>query len=310
MNYFTHPLSDVQSSNIGSNTRIWQFVVILAGAKLGSDVNICAHCFIENDVVIGDRVTIKSGVQIWDGLRIEDDVFVGPNATFANDHFPRSKKPPKEFLKTWIRHGASIGANATILPGITVGSGAMVGAGSVVTRDVPANAIVAGNPATIMGYVAAEDSLAQASGVPTIGTCVDLGIGGAMLYELPFVQDLRGNLSFTELEKDLPFVTKRCFWVFDVPSKKVRGEHAHKACHQFLICVAGDVMVMLDDGRERIEIKLDTPSRGLHIPPGVWGVQYKYSSNAVLVVLASLPSDPKDYIRDYAEFLSYKNGAS
>jgi acetyltransferase-like isoleucine patch superfamily enzyme/dTDP-4-dehydrorhamnose 3,5-epimerase-like enzyme len=310
MNYFTHPLSDVQSSNIGSNTRIWQFVVILAGAKLGSDVNICANCFIENDVVIGDRVTIKSGVQIWDGLRIEDDVFVGPNATFANDHFPRSKKPPKEFLKTWIRHGASIGANATILPGITVGSGAMVGAGSVVTRDVPANAIVAGNPATIMGYVAAEDSLAQASGTPIIGACVDLGVGGATLYELPFVQDLRGNLSFTELEKDLPFVTKRCFWVFDVPSKKVRGEHAHKACHQFLICVAGDVMVMLDDGRERIEIKLDTPSRGLHIPPRVWGVQYKYSSNAVLVVLASHTYDPKDYIRDYAEFLSYKNGAS
>ncbi len=310
MNYFTHPLSDVQSSSIGSNTRIWQFVVILAGAKLGSDVNICAHCFIENDVVIGDRVTIKSGVQIWDGLRIEDDVFVGPNATFANDHFPRSKKPPKEFLKTWIRHGASIGANATILPGITVGSGAMVGAGSVVTRDVPANAIVAGNPATIMGYVAADDSLAQASGAPAIGACVDLGVGSAALYELPFVQDLRGNLSFTELEKDLPFVTKRCFWVFDVPSKKVRGEHAHKACHQFLICVAGDVMVMLDDGRERIEIKLDTPSRGLHIPPGVWGVQYKYSSNAVLVVLASHTYDPKDYIRDYAEFLSYKNGAS
>lgn len=307
MNYFVHPLADVKTSDIGENTRIWQYVVVLPEARIGSEVNICANCFVENDVVIGNRVTIKSGVQIWDGLRIEDDVFVGPNATFTNDHFPRSKKPPKEFLKTWIERGASIGANATILPGITVGAGALVGAGAVVTRDVPANAIVVGNPATITGYAAAEDASTQTPSFSATGPCTQLPVGGATLYELPLIHDLRGNLSFAELEKDLPFVVKRCFWVFDVPSKKVRGEHAHKVCHQFLICVAGDLTVMLDDGRERIEVRLDSPSRGLHIPPGVWGVQYKYSSNAVLVVLASHAYDPKDYIRDYAEFLAYKN---
>lgn len=307
MNYFIHPLSEVQTKKIGQNTCIWQYVVVLPEAIIGSDVNICANCLVENDVFIGDRVTIKSGVQIWDGLRIEDDVFVGPNATFANDHFPRSKRPPKQFLRTLIQKGASIGANATILPGITVGSGALVGAGSVVTRDVPANAIVTGNPATIVGYTSSTDTTIKASSVITDEGIVTPGVGGSSLYELPFIQDLRGNLSFAEFEKDLPFVVKRCFWVFDVPSKEVRGEHAHKECHQFLICVAGDVTVMLDDGDKRAEIKLDTPSRGLHIPPGVWGVQYKYSSDAVLVVLASHTYDSNDYIRDYADFLTYKN---
>jgi len=311
MNYFIHPLSDVQTKSIGKNTRIWQYVVILPDATIGCDVNICANALVENDVVIGDRVTIKSGVQIWDGLRIEDDVFVGPNVTFANDHFPRSKHPPKTFLSTVIQKGASIGANATILPGITVGSGALVGAGSVVTRNVPENAIVVGNPAAIVGYASSTEAEVLQSLSTTVGNSgsADIGVGGSSIYELPFIQDLRGNLSFAEFEKDLPFVVKRCFWVFDVPSKDVRGEHAHKQCHQFLVCVAGNVTVMLDDGHERVEVKLDTPARGLHIPPGIWGVQYKYSNNAVLVVLASHTYDPEDYIRDYAQFLAYKNSA-
>jgi UDP-2-acetamido-3-amino-2,3-dideoxy-glucuronate N-acetyltransferase len=149
-NYFKHQLSDVQSEHIGEGTRIWQFVVILPGAKIGGECNICSHCLIENDVVIGDRVTIKSGVQLWDGLRIEDDVFIGPNVTFANDKYPRSKIYPDKFMSVVIRKGASIGANATILPGVEVGESAMVGAGSVVTKDVPAGATVLGNPAKIV----------------------------------------------------------------------------------------------------------------------------------------------------------------
>lgn len=152
-------MSDVQSASIGDNTRIWQFVVILQGARIGSDCNICSHCLIENDVVIGDRVTVKSGVQLWDGLRVEDEVFIGPNAAFANDRWPRSKQYPETFLKTVLRRGASIGANATILPGITVGERAMIGAGAVVTRSVPAYAIVIGNPARVIGYADAEGQL-------------------------------------------------------------------------------------------------------------------------------------------------------
>lgn len=144
---FIHELSDVQSKNIGEGTRVWQFAVILANAKIGRDCNICAHTLIENDVIIGDRVTIKSGVYLWDGLTVEDDVFIGPCVAFTNDKKPRSKQYPDEFLRTIIGKGASIGANATILPGLTIGEGAMIGAGAVVTRDVDANATVVGNPA-------------------------------------------------------------------------------------------------------------------------------------------------------------------
>ena len=144
-----NPLADVQSRKIGKDTRIWQYVVILEGAAIGEGCNICSHCFIENEVFIGDRVTIKCGVQIWDGITIKDDVFIGPNVTFTNDKFPRSTQH-KEASKTVVEKGASIGANSTILCGITIGENVMVGAGALVTKDVPANVVVVGNPARII----------------------------------------------------------------------------------------------------------------------------------------------------------------
>lgn len=150
---FIHPLADVAESQIGEGTRVWQYVVVLKGAKIGIDCNICAQTLIEGNVVIGNRVTVKSGVQIWDGSVIGDDVFIGPNATFSNDLYPRSKKYPKRFNSVTIQNGASIGANATLLPGITIGERAMVGAGAVVTKDVPARAVVVGNPAKIVRYL-------------------------------------------------------------------------------------------------------------------------------------------------------------
>ena len=142
-----HKLADVGTRSIGAGTKIWQFVVVLPGAKIGADCNICAHVFIENDVIVGDRVTVKSGVQLWDGLRVGDDVFIGPNATFTNDKFPRSKQFPAKFLETIIENGASIGAGAVILPGLVIGAGAMVAAGSVVTKNVAPKSLVQGNPA-------------------------------------------------------------------------------------------------------------------------------------------------------------------
>lgn len=148
--YFVHSHALCESTNIGKGSRIWAFTHVLPQAKIGQDCNVCDHVFIENDVVIGDRVTIKCGVQIWDGISIADDVFIGPNATFTNDRFPRSKVYPDSFDRTVIGKGASLGANCTILPGITIGENAMIGAGAVVTRSVPANVTVVGNPARIL----------------------------------------------------------------------------------------------------------------------------------------------------------------
>ncbi|WP_323055235.1 acyltransferase [Pseudomonas mandelii] len=148
--YFVHSHGLCETLKVGRGSRVWAFTHILPGATIGENCNVCDHVFIENDVVIGDRVTIKCGVQIWDGISIEDDVFIGPNATFTNDIFPRSKVYPEKFERTIICKGASLGANCTILPGITIGENAMVGAGSVVTRSVPPNVTVVGNPARIL----------------------------------------------------------------------------------------------------------------------------------------------------------------
>ncbi len=157
--FFVHPNALLESNKIGAGTRIWAFAHILPGAVLGEDCNICDGVFIENDVILGNRVTVKPGVQLWDGTRIEDDVFIGPNATFTNDKFPRSRQWKSTFPTITVHKGASIGANCTILPGIVIGAGAMVGAGTVVTKDVPENAIFFGNPGQIHGYVGIEDKL-------------------------------------------------------------------------------------------------------------------------------------------------------
>lgn len=300
---FIHPLADVQNNTLGEGTKIWQFCVILPQAVIGKDCNICAHCLIENDVIIGDRVTIKSGVQLWDGISVEDDVFIGPNATFSNDKYPKSKQYPDKFIKTRIKKGASIGAGATLLPGVIIGENALVGAGAVVTRDVPANAIVQGVPAKITGYT---DTIFHPQ--QTISPFETEKLAGPIVYSLTDVKDIRGNLVVGEWSKELPFEPKRMFMVYDVPSDKVRGAHAHKECHQFLIAAHGAVNVILDDGAQREEYTLSSPTLGIYIKPGVWGIQYKYSKDAVLLVFASHLYEAADYIRDYNEFLAWKRG--
>lgn len=299
-----HKLADVQTDQIGQGTRIWQFCVVLPKARIGRDCNICSNVFIENNVVIGDRVTVKCGVQLWDGLRVEDDVFIGPNVTFTNDPFPRSRQTPDVFAETVIRAGASIGANATILPGVTIGRDAMVAAGAVVTRDVPAHAIVKGNPARISGYTNQEPGVSSEAivGSPSVPS-----LRGVELIQLKKVTDLRGDLLAVELSKDIPFKTARMFTVMNVPSHHIRGEHAHKECHQLLVCLQGSVTVAADNGRERAEWVLDRPDVGLHILPYTWAAQYRYSPDAVLAVFASHPYDADDYIRDYEEYRALVN---
>ena len=302
--FFQHPSAIVETANVGTGTRIWAFAHVLPGARIGSDCNICDGVFIENDVIVGNRVTVKCGVQLWDGVRLEDDVFVGPNATFTNDAFPRSKQYPQEYLKTTIRSGASVGANATILPGVTIGRKAMVGAGSVITHDVPSHAIVVGNPAHIIGYEETEfPQVKSKSLLDTDQEYEELPVKGVSLVKLPLIEDMRGNLSVAEIENGLPFSPKRCFWIFDVPDKRVRGEHAHREQYQFIVCLKGSFSVLVDDGKNRVEVLLDRPNRGILIPPMVWSVQYKYSVNAVEIVFASDKYDSAEYIRDYDQFI-------
>jgi len=309
MGAIIHKLADVASDTIGDGTRIEQYAVVLPGAKIGAECNICAHVFIENDVVIGDRVTIKCGVQLWDGLRVGSDVFIGPNATFANDKFPKSKNPPSKFLETVIGNGASIGAGAVILPGLQVGAGALVGAGATVTRSVPPRAIVVGNPARIIGYTDTEKQSASTiektakAGQPAAGDVLHSVVSGVTLHRFPFISDMRGNLSAGEFEKSVPFTPKRYFLVFDVPSAETRGAHAHRQCKQFLVCARGCCSVVADDGSNREEFLLNKPDIGLYLPPMTWGIQYRYSADATLLVFASEYYDNSDYIRDYAEFL-------
>ncbi len=299
--FFVHPTAVCEATRVGRGTRIGAFTHVLPGAQIGAKSNICDHVLIENDVIIGDRVTIRPGVQLWDGTRIGDDVFVGPNATFTNDVLPRNGQGRSEPPVTIVADHASVGANATVLLGVTVGRNAVVGAGAVVTTNVPANAIVQGNPALIRGYVDALQPHPPRSPMVT-GEAMEL-VGGARLVHLTRAVDLRGSLAASEFTRDLPFVPRRFFVVYRVPSAEARGEHAHRACHQFLMCLAGSVVVLIDDGTDRAEVVLDDPGLGLYMPPMVWGTQYAHSHDAILAVLASDPYDSNDYVRDYDEFL-------
>ena len=299
--HFVHERALCESTDIGPGTRVWAFAHILPGAKVGADCNICDGVFIENDVVVGDRVTVKSGVQLWDGVRLADDVFVGPNATFTNDRFPRSRVWQEEVPHTHVHQGASIGANAVLLPGIEVGQGAMIGAGAVVTRDVPAFAVVVGNPAKIVSYVDSTPVSGNFSPQDLQGQDDSLP-GACELLSTRVAQDLRGSLTALELTRDLPWRAERFFSVFDVPTASVRGEHAHRECAQALIALAGSVTVMVDDGASRATVRLSHPGTVLVVPPMIWASQFAFTTDAVLGVFASLPYDPDDYIRTYDEF--------
>lgn len=295
MSSFIHPQAICESPHIGDGTRIWAFAHVLPGARLGRDCNICDGVFIENQVVIGDAVTIKCGVQIWDGLRIGNGVFVGPNATFTNDIFPRSKRHLAHYPETVIEDGASIGANATILPGLRIGTMAMIAAGAVVLNDVPARAVVAGNPARVIGYADAEQVDPGRADLPPDYSC--------RLLRLTSHPDSRGRLSVLD-EGALPFEPKRMFMVDQVPTGRMRGAHAHRKCHQLFMVVAGRVTVAVDDGSRAFAVELSRPDIALYVPPMVWSLQYAHSQDAVLVVLTSRRYEQDDYIHDYARFAS------
>jgi UDP-2-acetamido-3-amino-2,3-dideoxy-glucuronate N-acetyltransferase len=215
---FVHPQALVEDGAvIGARTRVWAFTHVLSTAVVGEDCNLCDHVFVEGGVTVGQRVTVKCGVQLWRGTTLEDDVFVGPNAAFTNDLFPRSQDHPPTYAATIVRRHASIGANATILAGTTIGPNAMIGAGAVVTRDVPPNAIVTGNPARISGYVATHTKARLRHERHVAGET--LAVRGVRLLPLPVLSDPRGSLTFGQHDTHLPFQPRRYFVVYEVPSK-------------------------------------------------------------------------------------------
>lgn len=248
-----------------------------------------------------DRCVVHGFTQIWSGVRLGIGVTLGSGVVLEQ---------PSEANNQGISFGENceVGAGAVICQGVAIGEGAVVRPGSVVEHNVPPYAIVSGVPARILGYVENMEGgkvspwHLQAT-FPRSPAVVPLGVGGVTLHRLKKVCDPRGDLSVGEFPRDIPFEPKRYFLVFNVPSEKTRGEHAHHQCHQFLICVKGSCAVVVDDGKSRCEVLLESPDMGVHLPPLTWGIQYKYSSDAVLLVFTSDYYDADDYIRNYSEFV-------
>jgi UDP-2-acetamido-3-amino-2,3-dideoxy-glucuronate N-acetyltransferase len=295
-----HLQADVQSSNIGEETLIAQFCVVHQGARIGSRSNLRASVVVEDEVFIGDNVTIQSGAHLSRGTHIGDDVMVGPGVIFLDYLVPQTDPKAFKAAASVVHLGAIIEGNATIFPGITIGRGAIIAAGAVVNDNVPSYAIVKGNPAHITGYVH-DSPLAKAEvGTPHLDQHV---IPGISFVNLTTASDLRGDLMAADFSRQVPFPVQRSFFITNVPSHHVRGEHGHKTCHQLLVCLQGSIMVSADNGHERGQWLLNQPGLGLHIHPMVWAAQYQYSDNAVLAVFASHSYDAEDYIRDYETFL-------
>jgi carbonic anhydrase/acetyltransferase-like protein (isoleucine patch superfamily) len=247
--------------------------------------------------IAGD-INLMPGAYVEPGAVIEENVYIGPNAVILSNGAGTE-------CSTIIRRGVEIGANATVLPGVTVGIRARIAPGSVVKRSVPPLAIVEGNPASITGYVETWTGPPAAAFRPEqsrIGVQASR-VRGVAVHTLRAVPDLRGSLSVGEFEQEIPFKPSRFFLVFDVPTAETRGEHAHRRCKIFLLAVKGSVNVVADDGRTREEFVLNRPDIGLYLPSMIWGIQYCYSKDAILLVFASEHYDPEDYIRDYTDFL-------
>ncbi|MDO5086182.1 MAG: WxcM-like domain-containing protein [Comamonadaceae bacterium] len=238
---------------------------------------------------LGAGVRVGPLAAVGAGARLQDGCALGAGATVGE--------------RAVIGAGAVVGEGAVVAAGVTVGAGARIEAGAVVTRPVPPRAVVRGPAATIVGYADAPAHLPAALAPLTPGV-TESAVKGVRLHVLREVKDMRGDLCAAEVGRELPFAVRRSFLVYHVPNAEIRGEHAHRRCAQFLMAVKGSVRVVVDDGTQREEFSLDRPNLGLYLPPMTWGIQYRYSEDAVLLALASDPYDPADYIRDYGEFLA------
>jgi len=290
--------------NIHPSSHIEDGVFIHETAAIGP------NCYLRGKISIAAHVDIKGGVTLVGNIVVGENAILEPGVCIAAD------RPENGAINDQITVGphAHLGAGCILRQGVSIGTHAWVEPGSVLLRNIPPHAIVAGNPAIITGYLRDKSQpklippiIVDGPDNPGVYTCQCQGVE---IHSFNRIRDLRGDLTVGEFEKNIPFTPKRYFIVFDVPSSETRGEHAHKRCHQFLICPSGTVSVVVDDGIIREEILLDKPNMGLLIPAGIWAIQYRYSNKATLLVFASEHYDPCDYIRNYDEFIEYRQAKS
>ncbi len=299
---FVDPSARFEADSLGDGGRVLAYAHVAPGVAIGRNCVVHEHAVLIGDVTLDDNVDVHVGAQILGPVHVEQSVTIGAGAVVGVE--PPSGGQSNDAGQVIVRRFASIGVNATVLPGVVVGRRAVVEAGSVVKQSVPANAIVSGNPATIVSYVDGGQEDAREIVVPSQVRegVTQTRVQGVTLHRLTYARDLRGSLTAEEFQT-LPFAPQRFFTIYDVPNESVRGAHAHRGCSQFLVCLAGALSCLVDDGSAREEVRLASPEVGLHIPPMVWGTQWKYTRDAVLLVFASHPYDAADYIRDYEEFL-------
>jgi|JI10StandDraft_1071094.scaffolds.fasta_scaffold169366_2 UDP-2-acetamido-3-amino-2,3-dideoxy-glucuronate N-acetyltransferase len=284
--FFKHQNAKVETADIGHGTRINALSHIYPGSILGEGCEIGEGVVVESNVIIGNNVILKNEVKIGEGTKIENDVFVGANTIFVSDILQKNRHYKNSSHPTIVKNNCSIGAGSTILPNLVIGEYAIVGAGSVVTNSVSDFSVVLGSPAKAVDQSCREK----------------VELSGCIFKHRHF-KDTRGDLFVGEFFKDIPFAPKRFFIINGVPQKDtVRGEHAHIECEQYLICVAGEIEVVLDDGKSIHTFKLNSLNEGLYIPPKVWGVQTFKTVDTVLFVFASEYFLEADYIRKYENF--------
>lgn len=309
-----HPSASIAGAHLGGGVSVGADARVGFGAVIGAGTSIAVGARVGAAAVVGVGVTIGAFADIADRVEIQDRAEIGAHAVLSpidpsnpSDSGPegtsrgRARRRPST-----VEKGVVIGANATILPGVILGKRSVVLPGSVVMEDVPPRAVVGGNPAVVLDYVESRTVRGTSAGPADWGTGRDGGSGlpgGARLLPLTRARDLRGSLSALEFG-GLPWIPRRFFAVYGVPTAETRGEHAHHRCEQLLIAVNGQLSVQLDDGNHRATVPLTSPDVGLLMPRRVWGRQSNFSVDAVLVVLASRPYEPDDYIRTYEEFLS------
>ncbi len=298
-----HATATCTGAVFAGEAEVGAYSVVMPGACVGKGVSIGSHCSVGAGAVLGDGVKIASMVSIEGGSVVGRGSTIEAHASImgAGDatDITRGRSPVK------IGAGCLIGANATVRPGVLIGDGAVVDAGAVVTMCVPPYSVVSGHPARVTGFV----GLGSGGGAAPVNqgggaSVVPSSVRGVTVHRLPHIQDPRGSLTVGEFTRTVPFEAKRYFITFGVPNANVRGEHAHRRCHQFLVCVSGSCAVVVDDGTHREEIVLDRPTLGIHVPPMTWATEYKHSADSTLLVFASDFYDPEDYLRDYQEFVA------